>query len=190
MRIRSAICAVIAATAIISSTGCSAGPSAAEGPQGDTIQLHASWAKGYPTLKQLVADSDAIVRGAFAGQKTTQVDGLPYTDTTFVVSQWIKGSSVGGNEIVVRQTGGQMDGKQYVVESDPLAKPGDQALLYLEKTPGDIYAALGGPTGRLAVQRDGSVAKLKGTSLTEPLPSSITNLVQTTKKTVASQRTK
>lgn len=111
------------------------------------------------------------------------------TDTRFVVSDWLKGADAqGARGITVRQTGGTMDGKQYVVEGDPIVTLGDRAVLYLERTPGDRYAVLGGPTGRLTIQRDGTVVKLQDTSLTEQLPRSVSDVVQTTKKAVAGTR--
>jgi hypothetical protein len=138
--------------------------------------MHASYATSYHTLSELVQAADIVVSGEVTGSEpAAEQDGIPFTDATFRVDSWIKGTGQVGDTVTIHQTGGTVDGRSFVMEYEPLLTAGEQAILYLQQAD-DVYFTLGGPTGRLTV-KEGKVSKLPGTSLDESIPEAINDVI-------------
>jgi hypothetical protein len=147
-------------------------------PPTKTTSVSESWAKAYPTLKDLTQSADAIVVGTVEkSAPAAPVDGIPFTNATVAVKSWLKGTRPAAT-ITVRQTGG---GSVVVAEGDAIMEPGEESMLFLQKNDDDTYVALSGPTGRLPVSGT-SVKKLPDTSLTEAIPENLPKLVAAVKR--------
>ena len=163
--------AVFAGALVLS--GC-ASPQAQ--PPAKTTSISASWAKAYPTLKDLTQSADAIVVGTVEkSAPAAPVDGIPFTDATVTVKSWLKGTKPAAT-ITVQQTGGALKDSVVVVEGDAIMQPGEESMLFLQKNDDGTYVALSGPTGRLPVS-DMSVKKMPDTTLTEAIPGTLPELI-------------
>lgn len=135
----------------------------------------ASWARAYPTLRELTAASDAILVGTV--EKSTPapaVDGIPFTDATVAVTTWLKGTPA-APVITVHQTGAAAR-DTFVSLGDPLMQPGESSMLFVLRNNDGTYTALSGPTGRLLISGT-TVGKMPETSLTEPIPGTLPEVI-------------
>lgn len=145
-------------------------------PPTRTTSVSTSWAKAYPTLKDLTQSADAIVVGTVKkSAPAAPVDGIPFTDATVTVESWLKGTNPAAT-ITVQQTGGALRDSVVVVEGDAIMQPGEESMLFLQKNNDGTYVALSGPTGRLPVSGT-SVKKMPETSLTEAIPETLPQLI-------------
>ena len=145
-------------------------------PPAKTTSISASWAKAYPTLKDLTQSADAIVVGTVEkSAPAAPVDGIPFTDATVTVKSWLKGTKPAA-AITVQQTGGALKDSVVVVEGDAIMQPGEESMLFLQKNDVGTYVALSGPTGRLPVSGT-SVKKMPDTTLTEAIPETLPELI-------------
>lgn len=157
--------------------GC-ASPQAQPPPR--TTSLSQSWARAYPTLKDLTQSADAVVVGTVAtSAPAVAVDGIPFTDATVAVKSWLKGTTPAAT-ITVRQTGGALKDSVVVPEGDAIMQPGEESMLFLQKNDDGTYVALAGPTGRLPVS-GASITKMPETSLTEVIPGTLPELIAAVK---------
>jgi len=166
MRIRPELVALTGVVSVLLLTSCASTTSATPA----TTNLHASWAGAYPSVREMVKNSDAMVIGTVGEVEHTTVDqGIPYTDYDFEVKNWVKGTP-SGDTITVHQTGGPLpDGTIGVIEDDPLLVPGEHLVLFLnEYAPGKYFIA-GGPTGRMQ-EEDGQVGAMPESIATDGLP--------------------
>lgn len=166
----------------ISLAACGAGDTStadASDDQTKTVSLTASYPKTYKTLNELVASSDAIVVGSVVGSApAAPIDGLPFTDAQIQVKNWLKQDGVPAKTITIHQTGGVLDGVNYLSDEDPLLEVGETEVFYLKKIP-EGYMTVGGPTGRLNVEGT-KVKKLPESTLAEALPGELPAVVKTT----------
>lgn len=133
-------------------------------PVDDVVNMSASWAYDYDTLDDLGRAADLVVEGQVVKIKSSGPDpatpDVPQTLFGVEVIDLMKGDAP--DQIIVKQTGGTIDGVSFVMEGDPMLTPGDHVLLYLARVwaPNKEvwYLTLGGPQGRLAVGKDGSLA--------------------------------
>lgn len=139
-----------------------------------------SWALAYPTLRELTGASDAILVGTV--EKSTPspaVDGVPFTDATVAVKTWLKGTPA-ASAITVHQTGAAAPGMSDSL-GDPIMQPGESSMLFVLKNNDGTYTALSGPTGRLLISGT-AVEKLPETSLAEPIPGTLPELIAAVKR--------
>lgn len=133
-------------------------PEAAYPPANATIQeAHASWAVGYGSLAQIVADSQAVITGTVVSARPFQhqPDGLLMTEYAVDVASASKGDVRASDRVLVVQTGGVLNGKGMEFGDDPLMRVGESYLLFLQRPEGSpTYAASGGPLGRYIIASD------------------------------------
>ena len=72
---------------------------------------------------------------------------IPITETTFRVTAAYRGDLATGDEVVITQTGGVLEGVRYVLQSDPPFSIGESYLLFGANSVGDAYYVLGGSAG-------------------------------------------
>jgi hypothetical protein len=130
-------------------------------PPSKTLTLDVSWARSYD-LTSLSREAELIVKGVVIGERALSEYDLSFTLHTVRVERVIKGSlpTESSETIIVLQTGGQVDGTMLEVSDDPLMKPGDTLILFLEryqqgfadKLAGTVFVPLGGPQGRFYLQ--------------------------------------
>lgn len=126
-----------------------------------TATLNVSWARSYD-LASLSREAELIVRGVVVDATVLAEGNLPFTFHTVRVERVIKGTPPvdSSQTIIVLQTGGQMDGARLEVSDDPLMKPGDTLILFLEpyrqgvahRFGAGVFVPLGGPQGRFYLQ--------------------------------------
>ncbi|MFJ2509569.1 hypothetical protein [Arthrobacter citreus] len=166
------------AIAVLTLSACGS----AEQPSADqekTVSLTASYPEAYKTLDDLVASSDAIVLGSVVGSSpATPVDGLPFTNADVQVKTWLKQDGEYSDIITIHQTGGVLEGVNYVSDEDPLLQIGETEVFYLKKIP-EGYMTVGGPTGRLNVLGN-KVEKFPESTLAETLPVELPAVLRTT----------
>jgi hypothetical protein len=74
-------------------------------------------------------------------------DGVPATAVTFRADVVHHGTVTPGQEILVVQTGGTIDGVDYVLEGEVMLTPGENYLLFATDSFDGAYAILGGSAG-------------------------------------------
>lgn len=171
---------LIAATGVIALAltglvGCSASNPGTVEPQTKLahVTLDASWANAYPSVKDMTSAADAVVLGTVGqAEATTVKGGIPYTDYSFAVEQWLKGSPAIASQILIHQTGGTASGVTMEVGDDPLLVVGEKDVLYLRQYAPGKYLILGGPTGRNQVV-NGQVTPMSHGIARDGLPSGI-----------------
>jgi hypothetical protein len=126
----------------------------------------------------MAAHSDLVVSGTVdgvVGRGLFQPEGAssqedipktPFTEYSFTVTRVFKGMPLG--QVVIRQTGGtEPNGTIVSIEDDPLLAAGEQAVLFLKAFAPGHYFIIGGPAGRLDIDRNGNVHPLPGGSVTD-----------------------
>ena len=87
-----------------------------------------------PTDAQLVAKTPLIVQGTVASsQPVLRDDGRIWTETKLAVEQTLKGSASG--TIVIREIGGELDGRITKIFGAPAYVPGQRVMAFLTPTP-------------------------------------------------------
>ncbi len=136
-----------------------------------TVQIDASWAYGYGSLAELTNAADLVVVGRVGevlsdgpDQETPSVGATTYRLNIDTV---IKGVPAGA--VVIKQTGGTVNGVRQIVADDPMMNVGERFVFYLQRVAkgpyvGD-YSVLGGPQGRLPVSATGGLTSLGGVPL-------------------------
>jgi hypothetical protein len=125
------------------------------------VPLDVSWAAVYTSPKEAMAAADLAIVGHVVDVVRTEMDRLspsiPATLYSVDIVKTFKGSASG--TIVVKQTGGSIAGKEYVVTGDPMISVGDTAFLFLHRVTGGpydgTYYVAGGPSGRINVSPSG-----------------------------------
>jgi len=140
--------------------------------------VDSSWANAYPTMKEMVANADAVVMGTVVGvdgvEVSPQADNLIYTNYSFRVDKWIVGS--GSSTILLHQMGGAVGLREVSVPDDPPFVVGESNVLFLTEYAPGKYNVMGGPTGRLQVQ-NGTAKVIAGSSL-QIKPGSLESVIQ------------
>jgi hypothetical protein len=104
------------------------------------------------TLDQLAAGSDAVARVRCSGVESRWEDGSIWTVTTAKVLETVKGSLP--REIEVRLPGGHVGHFTSTVDGTPKFQPGDEAFLFLKRSPAGGYTVAGWVQGAFRVARD------------------------------------
>ncbi len=145
---------------------------------GDVVPIHLSYALAATSVAQLADQAQVVAVGTVRDvNREFARDGIPFTDFDFTVNTW-GSKSPATKSIVVRQTGGPLNGYRYEVDDDPLFVVGDSYVLFLreaEQEPG-IYFVVAGPSGRFHDQA-GTVAPLATGQVATGLPASVNDLV-------------
>lgn len=146
---------------------------------GDVVPIHLSYAQAATSVAQLAHQAQVVAVGTVRDVNREFVrDGIPFTDFDVTVDTWGSKSSPAAKSIVVRQTGGPLNGYRYEVDDDPLFVVGDSYVLFLqeaEQEPG-IYFVVAGPSGRFH-NKAGAVTPLATGQVTTGLPASVTDMV-------------
>lgn len=106
-------------------------------------------------LERMVQEADAIVHGVVtrAGtQLVIQRSGVePHTLTTIRVRSWLKGR--GGDDVVVRELGGEHQGDGLRIDGTPTYRVGEEVVLFLERHPEapDVYRTFAMVQGKFVV---------------------------------------
>jgi hypothetical protein len=135
--------------------------------QVQVISLEASWAGNYPDLHSLKQAADLAIRGRIAGvASVTTEQGTPYTDFNVSVSKvLVSRSGARPSTILLHQTGALEGNTLYQIDDDPLFQVGEQVILFLHEYAPGRYFVLGGPRGRLEVDKDGLVRPINNEGL-------------------------
>lgn len=129
-----------------------------EATEGDgRVELEASWAWGYGSIKELAQAADLVVKGRVTGIARTYKQGnmpFPFTDFNVEVDSTFKGSAASTVQVV--QTGGASTGRPiFEIRDDPLLVQGTTYFLFMRRVSEGVnsgaYAILGGPDGRFEV---------------------------------------
>ncbi|MBN1682692.1 hypothetical protein JW865_03975 [Candidatus Bathyarchaeota archaeon] len=122
-------------------------------------EIYASYHHKYHNITEMSLDSDLIIIGYVSSmslasnipqQLTTQV---LFTDNIVTVTKILKGVCV-VKDIIVRQTGGIINGIKQEVYDDPLFQKDVLMLLFLKKFDDNKYFVIGGPQGRYEIHED------------------------------------
>lgn len=148
-------------------------------PSGDSrsgmnADLHVSYPVAYGTLGRLKADADAVVVAHIADivyqGPDPQDHSLPLTQYRAVVEEALAGDVP--STLLINQTAGAVNGLSTVSDGDPVMAVGDRYVLYLhlvvDGPAAGVYFIIGGPQGRLAVAKDGSLHKVGESQVAVP----------------------
>jgi len=122
------------------------------GNRGETYIISASYAFDVSDPEQLAGYANDIFIGRVVGPgKSVELGGEVYTDYRVVVQERLKGRVV--DTVTVRQTGGTAEGDTWVLEDQPLLRPGGEYLLVVTREPDRPQLTLvAGPESARAVR--------------------------------------
>ena len=103
-------------------------------------------------LDQLAAGSDAVARVRCAGAESRWENGSIWTVATLEVVETLKGNLP--REIAVRLPGGRVGHLIATVDGTPKFKPGDNAVVFLERSPAGGFTVAGWVQGTFRIGRD------------------------------------
>ena len=104
------------------------------------------------SLDQLAAGSDAVARVRFSGARSQWENGSIWTVAQAEVLEGIKGQLPG--EIAVRLPGGRVGHQKVSVEGTPRFNPGDEAVVFLERSRAGGFTVAGWVEGTFRISRD------------------------------------
>jgi hypothetical protein len=104
------------------------------------------------SLDQLAAGSDAVARVRFARAESQWENGSIWTVTTFDVVETLKGQLPG--EIEVRLPGGRVGHLTSTVDGTPKFHPGNEAVVFLQRSPAGGFTVAGWVEGSFRISRD------------------------------------
>lgn len=104
------------------------------------------------SLDQLAAGSDAVARVRCAGAESHWENGSIWTVATLEVVEAMKGNLP--REIAVRLPGGRVGHLTATVDGTPKFKPGDEAVVFLERSPAGGFTVAGWVQGTFRISRD------------------------------------
>jgi len=104
------------------------------------------------SLDQLSAGSDAVARVRCAGAESRWENGSIWTVATLEVVETMKGNLP--REIAVRLPGGRVGQLIAPVEGTPKFNPGDDAVVFLERSPAGGFTVAGWVEGTFRISRD------------------------------------
>lgn len=102
------------------------------------------------SLADLTSAAETVVRARCLDRTATRTaDGGIESVARFEVVEVAKGEPA--KIVEVRQPGGSIDGTEMVVPGAPLSEPGDEALLFLERSPSGNLRVVGMALGYLPI---------------------------------------
>ena len=104
------------------------------------------------SLDQLAAGSDAVARVRFARAESRWENGSIWTVTTFDVAETMKGQLPG--EIEIRLPGGRVGHLTSTVDGTPKFNPGDEAVVFLQRSRAGGFTVAGWVEGNFRISRD------------------------------------
>lgn len=104
------------------------------------------------SLDQLAAASDDVARVRCAGAESRWENGAIWTVTTFDLIESMKGNLP--PQVVVRLPGGKVGNLTAAVEGTPKFVPGDEAVLFLQRTRTGGYSVAGWVEGTFRIALD------------------------------------
>jgi hypothetical protein len=104
------------------------------------------------SLDQLAAGSDAVARVRYGRAESRWENGSIWTLTTFEVVETIKGNLP--KEITVRLPGGRVAHLTASVEGTPKFNPGDDAVIFLQRSRAGGFTVAGWVEGTFRISRD------------------------------------
>ena len=104
------------------------------------------------TLDQLAAGSDAVARVRFASAESHWENGSIWTITTFNVVETFKGNLP--RQISVGLPGGRVGHLTSTVEGTPKFTPGNDTVVFLQRSPEGGFTVAGWVQGNFRISRD------------------------------------
>lgn len=104
------------------------------------------------SLDQLARHADAVARVRCTGSESRWDNGTIWTVTTVRIVETLKGSPPA--QIAIRLPGGQVGGIRSAVDGTPKFRPGEEAFLFLERSPAGGFTVAGWVQGTFRVSRD------------------------------------
>lgn len=104
------------------------------------------------SLEQLAAGSDAVARVHCASSESHWENGSIWTVTTAEVIETLKGNLP--SEITLRLPGGRVGHLIAAVEGTPKFQPGDDAIVFLQRSPAGGFTVAGWVEGTFRIARD------------------------------------
>lgn len=109
------------------------------------------------TLDQLAVGSDAVARVRFASAESHWENGSIWTITTFHVVETFKGNLPG--QITVSLPGGRVGRLTSTVEGTPKFAPGNDAMVFLQRSPAGGFTVAGWVQGNFRISREARSGK-------------------------------
>jgi len=104
------------------------------------------------SLAQLAAGSDAVARVRYLHAESRWENGSIWTVTTFEVVEGLKGQLP--REIGVRLPGGRVGHVISTVDGTPKFVPGNEAIVFLQRSPSGSFTVAGWVQGSFRISRD------------------------------------
>jgi PKD repeat protein len=111
-----------------------------------------------PTDAQLVTKSPVIIEGTVVSSQPVDRNGTIWTETIIALDQVIKGDVAG--QVIVREVGGELDGRISKVYGAPEYASGERVLAFLTPTPRGDYQTTDLFVGKFTEQRTASGERL------------------------------
>ena len=139
-------------------SACSAGSKPAPDPDAGLRRqvMHASWAKGYASVEELMADTDfaglievtGVVRVENSGAHLSE--GSMAMPATVFSARVLDAAAGGQTELEIYMTGERTDEEVFELADDPLMASGEKWFIFARQNDNGTYTILTGPCGRFA----------------------------------------
>ncbi|RAQ29907.1 hypothetical protein DPQ25_06390 [Hydrogeniiclostridium mannosilyticum] len=139
-------------------SACSAGSKPAPDPDAGLRRqvMHASWAKGYASVEELMADTDfaglievtGVVRVENSGAHLSE--GSMAMPATVFSARVLDAAAGGQTELEIYMTGERTDEEVFELADDPLMASGEKWFIFARQNDNGTHTILTGPCGRFA----------------------------------------
>lgn len=125
------------------------------------VDTRISIAESYNTIEELKGSAELIVEAEVKSTKAVSAQGVPFTLSKALVVKSYKGDIQKGEYINILETGGAIDGQEYLIDENKVFQPGDKTIVFLDKYEGpvtdDAFVILGVYQGKFLLKDDGSL---------------------------------
>ena len=130
-------------------SACSAGSKPAPDPDAGLRRqvMHASWAKGYASVEELMADTDFAGLIEVTGVVRVENSGAHLSEGSARV---LDAAAGGQTELEIYMTGERTDEEVFELADDPLMASGEKWFIFARQNDNGTYTILTGPCGRFA----------------------------------------
>lgn len=106
-------------------------------------------------IEDMIRDADVIVHGVIERSDVRLSlragHSEPQTITRVRVTRWLKGQ--GGARVVIREIGGEMQGRGLRIDGIPRYAVGEEVVVFLTRLERDVYRTYGMAQGKMLVRR-------------------------------------
>lgn len=131
----------------------------------DTIIAYVSWTNQQHTVQEAFNNSEVVIAAKVTNGQSNKQGGVVFTDFSIEIIQILKSEEADLKDVLISQTGGKFEGKEYVTDGQIMLNEGDIYLFMLHKRypnnpESKQYTLIGGYQGALLLDNTGKSESL------------------------------